>query len=92
MHWLVQGDDSANRVQNQTTCYPYMVTRQRKTGHVNVKVVCSITTCHGQLVLLRVHGHDWALVFAIYVLRLGHVLIRIACNWLMLIDCKTSIC
>ena len=36
MHWLVQGADSANHVQNQTTCYPYMVTRQRKTGHVNV--------------------------------------------------------
>jgi len=32
MHWLVQGADSANHVQNQTTCYPYMVTRQRKTG------------------------------------------------------------
>jgi len=35
-HWLVQGADSANHVQNQTTRYPYMVTRQRKTGHVNV--------------------------------------------------------
>jgi len=30
-HWLVQGADSANHVQNQTTRYAYMVTRQRKT-------------------------------------------------------------
>jgi len=36
MHWLVYGADSANDVQNQTTCYPYTLTRQRKTGHVNV--------------------------------------------------------
>ena len=35
-HWLIQGADSANRVQNQTTRYPYMVARQRKTDHVNV--------------------------------------------------------
>ena len=34
-HWIVQGTDSANNVQNQTTCYPYMVTRQHKTDHVN---------------------------------------------------------
>jgi len=33
------GVDSANNVQNQTTCYPYMVTRQRKTGHVDVVIV-----------------------------------------------------
>jgi len=37
MHWLVQGVDSANHVQNQTT-HPYMVTRQRKTGHVNIVI------------------------------------------------------
>ena len=35
-HWLVQSADSANNVQKQTTRYPYMVTRQCKTGHVNV--------------------------------------------------------
>jgi len=44
MHWLVQGADSANHVQKQTTRYPYMVTRQRKTGHVNiVNVFCTPT-------------------------------------------------
>jgi len=37
--WLVQGADSANHVQNQATRYPYMVTRQCKTGHVNVVIV-----------------------------------------------------
>jgi len=37
-HWLVQGADSAIHVQNQTTRYPHMVTRQRKTGHVNVVI------------------------------------------------------
>jgi len=39
MHWLVQGADSANHVQNQTTRYPYTVTRQRKTDRVNVVIV-----------------------------------------------------
>jgi len=44
----LQGADSANHVQNQTTRYPYMVMRQHKTDHVNIAIVhpctCS-TTC-----------------------------------------------
>jgi len=45
-HWLVQGADSANHVQKQTTRYPYMVTRQRKTGHVNVVyVLFAVRSC-----------------------------------------------
>jgi len=33
MHCLIQGADSSNHVQNQTTRYPFTVRRQRKTGH-----------------------------------------------------------
>ena len=38
-HWPVRGADSVNHVQKQTTRYPYVVTRQGKTDHVNVVIV-----------------------------------------------------
>jgi len=50
MHWLIQGADSANHVQNQTTRYLYMVKRQRKTENGNIVYVEPVAGAHTQAI------------------------------------------